>query len=190
MSIAGGSQNAPPRAKAIAATAMQMFTKMANRWAERICEDDECKAFIAALADTDVRVTSAHDSYLINLASSDPFLRARSIESYSSELARCEALKLDYLVSHPGNYMDDRESGIARNADAIAEALDRVTGSTMLLFETTAGSGTVIGSSFEEMAALIARIPEPYRTRVGVGKAEELHRVIPHRYRPGYLTRS
>jgi deoxyribonuclease-4 len=147
---------------------MQMFTKMANRWAERACEDDECKAFVAALADSGVRKTSAHDSYLINLASPDPVLRARSIESFSAEFARCEALSLDYLVSHPGNYMDDRESGIARNADAIVEVLDRVKGRTMLLMESTAGGGTVIGSTFEEMAALISRIPPPYRKRVGV----------------------
>lgn len=147
---------------------MQIFTKMANRWAERLCEDDECKAFVAALADTDVRQTSAHDSYLINLASPDAVLRARSIESFSSEFARCEALNLDYLVSHPGNYMDDRESGISRNADAIVEVLDRVKGRTMLLMETTAGGGTVIGSTFEEMAALISRVPRPYRKRVGV----------------------
>ena len=168
VSIAGGSHNAPVRAKAIAATAMQMFTKMANRWAERVCEDDECKAFLAALADTEVRKTSAHDSYLINLASPDPVLRARSMESFSAELARCEALNLDYLVSHPGNFMDDRESGIARNADAIADVLQQSNGRTMLLLETTAGSGTVIGSTFEEMAAIIARVPTPHRSRVGV----------------------
>ncbi|HVD59528.1 MAG TPA: deoxyribonuclease IV [Gemmatimonadaceae bacterium] len=168
VSIAGGSHNAPARAKAIGATAMQMFTKMANRWAERACEDDECKAFHAALKETNVRYTSAHDSYLINLASPDPILRARSIESFSLELARCEALDLKSLVSHPGNYMDDRESGIARNADAITQALDRNSGRTMILFETTAGSGTSIGSTFEEMAILIRRVPMPYRNRVGV----------------------
>jgi deoxyribonuclease IV len=168
VSVAGGSHNAPVRAKAIAATAMQMFTKMANRWAERACEDDECKAFHVALAETEVKQTSAHDSYLINLASPDATLRARSIESFSKELERCAALKLDYLVSHPGNYMDDRESGIARNADAVVEALDRVPGKTKILFETTAGSGTSIGSSFEEMAQLIARIPKQFRARIGV----------------------
>jgi len=168
VSIAGGSHNAPVRAKAIEATAMQMFTKMANRWAERACEDDECKAFHVALAETDVKQTSAHDSYLINLASPDPTLRARSIESFTKELERCAALKLDYLVSHPGNYMDDRESGIARNADAVVEALERVPGKTKILFETTAGSGTSIGSTFEEMASLIKRIPKQFRTRIGV----------------------
>jgi deoxyribonuclease-4 len=168
VSIAGGSHNAPVRAKAISATAMQMFTKMANRWAERACEDDECKAFHVALAETDVKRTSAHDSYLINLASPDATLRARSIESFSKELERCAALKLDYLVSHPGNYMDDRESGIARNADAVVEALEKVPGKTKILFETTAGSGTSIGSTFEEMAQLIQRIPKQFRARIGV----------------------
>ena len=168
ISIAGGTREAPARAKTIGATAMQIFTKMANRWAERACEDDECKAFRTALADTDVTVMSAHDSYLINLASPDATLRARSIESFVSELRRCEALGLDYLVSHPGNYMDDRASGLARNAEAIGIALEMVQGDVMILMETTAGSGTAIGSSFEEMWELIDLVPATHRDRVGV----------------------
>jgi deoxyribonuclease-4 len=159
---------APPRAKAIGATAMQIFTKMANRWAERACEDDECRAFRAALAETDVTVMSAHDSYLINLASPDPVLRARSLESFTMELRRCDALGLHYLVSHPGNFMDDRASGIARNAEAIGIALERVPGDVMILMELTAGSGTAIGSSFIEMNELIQQVPSPLRKRVGV----------------------
>lgn len=147
---------------------MQIFTKMANRWAERACEDDECKAFRTALDDTDVSVISAHDSYLINLASPDPVLRARSIESFTLELRRCEALGLDYLVSHPGNFMDDRASGIARNADAITTALESVPGTVKILMEMTAGSGTSIGSSFTEMNDLIEQVPAALRNRVGV----------------------
>lgn len=168
ISIAGGTHEAPPRARTIGATAMQIFTKMANRWAERACEDDECVAFRAAVALTDLTVMSAHDSYLINLASPDPVLRARSLESFVSELKRCEALGLDYLVSHPGNYMDDRASGVARNAEAIGIALEAVGGRTMILMETTAGSGTSIGASFEEMAQLIELVPAALRARVGV----------------------
>ena len=167
-STAGGTPAAPARAKAIAATAMQIFTKQANRWAERECEEIECTAFRAAVADADLRTLTAHDSYLINLASPDPALRARSVESFMCELRRCESLGLDALVSHPGNYMDDRASGVARNADAITEALSRVPGRARLLLETTAGSGTAIGASFEELAELIARVPEPLRARVGV----------------------
>jgi deoxyribonuclease-4 len=168
VSIAGGTANAPARAKAIGATTMQVFTKMASRWAERSCADEECLAFRAALADSGVRVTVAHDSYLINLASPDAALRRKSLESFISELARGEALGIDLLVSHPGNYMDDRASGVRRNADAITEALERVPGRTALCLETTAGSGTALGATFEELAGLIALIPEPHRRRVGV----------------------
>ena len=167
-SIAGGTSAAPPRAKAIGATAMQMFTKMASRWAERTCDEDECRAFGTALKETEVAATTAHDSYLINCASPDNLLRARSIESLVMELERCDALALNYLVSHPGNFMDDRASGIARNAEAIGLALDRVQPNVTLLLELTAGSGTVLGSTFEEMAALIQAIPAPWRGRVGV----------------------
>jgi deoxyribonuclease-4 len=168
VSTAGGIPTAPPRAKAIEATAMQIFTKQANRWAERDCEAEETQAFATALADTAVRATVSHDSYLINLASPDPTLRARSIDSFAAELRRCEALGLTFLVSHPGNYMDDRESGLARNADAITECLERVPGRTVLCMETTAGSGTALGSSFEELARLLELVPEPHRSRMGV----------------------
>ena len=168
VSIAGGTREAPPRARAIGATVMQIFTKMANRWAERVCEGDECTAFTDALASTRVRATVAHDSYLINLASPDETLRRRSIESFVGELQRCEALRLTYLVSHPGNYIDDRASGIQRNADAITEALTRVPGKTVLCMETTSGSGTAIGATFEDLAALIDAVPEPYRSRVAI----------------------
>ncbi len=147
---------------------MQIFTKMANRWAERLCLDDECKAFRAALRATNVVSTIAHDSYLINLASPDPVLRARSLESFVAELQRCEALGLQFLVSHPGNYMDDRESGIARNADAISEALTLVPGKTVLCLETTSGAGTSLGATFEELAAIIARVDGSVRRRMGV----------------------
>ena len=150
------------------ATAMQIFTKMANRWAERVCADDECRAFRAALAQTHVRVTMAHDSYLINLASPDDTLRRRSIESFVAELQRCEALGLDVLVSHPGNHMGDLESGLRRNADAIAEALERVPGRCIIALEGTAGSGTSLGGRFEELAKIIELVPAPSRSRMAV----------------------
>ncbi len=147
---------------------MQIFTKMASRWAERECADAECAAFREALATTDVQVTMAHDSYLINLASPDATLRRRSIESFVAELRRCEALGVDLLVSHPGNHMGDHASGIERNADAIGEALSRVPGRCRLALETTAGSGTALGATFNDLAAVMARVPAPLRDRIGV----------------------
>ena len=147
---------------------MQIFSKMANRWAERECLDDECVQFRTALAETSVAATIAHDSYLINLASPDALLRARSIDSFVAELRRCDALGLQYLVSHPGNFMDDREAGIGRNADAITEALERAPGGVVVCMETTVGSGTSIGGTFAELAELVARVAPSVRHRMGV----------------------
>ena len=147
---------------------MQLFTKMASRWRERECVDDECTQFRERLAATRVGATMAHDSYLINLASPDPVLRARSTESFTAELRRCRALGLHYLVSHPGNFMDQREAGIARNAEGINAALAAAPGETILCLETTAGSGTALGATFEELAAIIELVDVKYRQRVGI----------------------
>jgi len=168
ISTAGGVPASPGRAKAVGATAMQIFTKMANQWRERECEPEECAAFREGIAETEVRAISAHDSYLINLASPKDDLRARSLQSFIAELRRCNALGLHYLVSHPGNYMDDRESGIARNADSISAGLAAAPGDTLLLLETTAGSGTALGATFEELSTIIERIDPEVRSRVGV----------------------
>src|SRR5256885_2557898 len=158
VSSAGGVPEAPARAATLRATALQLFTKMANRWAERDCADEECLAFRERLAMTDVVATMAHDSYLINLASPDPVLRARSTASFTNELRRCEALGMDFLVSHPGNYMDERQAGIARNAESINEAFAAAPGATVLCLETTAGSGTSLGATFEELASILSLI--------------------------------
>lgn len=168
VSSAGGTPAAPPRAHAIGATVMQLFTKQAARWAERDCADEECRAFGEAIAAASVVSVTAHDSYLINLASPDEVLRRRSLDSLVAELRRCAALGIGHLVSHPGNYIDDRVSGIARNADAIAETLERVPGTTTLCLETTAGTGTALGASFDELASLIEAVPAPHKSRIGV----------------------
>ncbi len=168
VSSAGGTHNAPVRAKALAGTAMQLFTKQANQWRERECDEAEVTAFVAAMADSGVAAVSAHDSYLINLASPKEDLRARSLASFMCELRRCDALGIHFLVSHPGNYMDERNSGVARNADSITEALERVPGTVKLLLETTAGSGTALGATFEELRDIIDRVAIEQRGRVGV----------------------
>jgi hypothetical protein len=121
VSSAGGTHEAPPRARAIGATAMQLFTKMANRWAERACESDECSAFTAAVGTTAVAATMAHDSYLINLAAPDHDLWTKSIDAFVIELLRAEKLGIPYLVTHPGCYTTaTEEGGLLR----VIEALD------------------------------------------------------------------
>ena len=168
VSSAGGVDKAPARADEIGASAMQLFSKTPNQWKEPAIDATTAAAFRTQLEASGVRFTTAHDSYLINLASPDETLRARSLDSFQRELQRCHALGLHALVSHPGNYMDDRASGLARNADAITEALEAEVGPTRLCMELTAGQGTVLGSTFEEMAALLARIPAVLQPRLGV----------------------
>lgn len=169
VSTAGGCRNAPERAADIGATAIQIFTKQPNRWAEVILSDDECAAYRAGIADRGVVYANAHDSYLINLASPDPVLRDRSLAAFKAELRRAEMLGLDALVTHPGNATDgDLARGLAQNAALIEESLEEVGGRVMVLVETTAGSGKVIGSKFEELAEMIERVSPANRPRVGV----------------------
>ena len=86
VSIAGGVSTAVERARAIGATAIQIFTKTSNQWKEPAIEAEERAAFRRAVASSPIAFTNAHDSYLINLASPDPVLWVRSLVSFTSEL--------------------------------------------------------------------------------------------------------
>ena len=126
-----------------------------------------CAAFRRAVEKSGLRAVISHDSYLINLASPDPRLSARSVAAFTAELRRCRALGIRHVVSHPGNYIDDRDLGLRRNAAAYARCLRAVPGGPMVLLETTAGTGTALGSTFEELARLRALIPPGLRRRIG-----------------------
>lgn len=167
VSTQGGVHTAPGRAEAIGATALQLFTKTPNQWREPVIDADTRARFLEEMQRTEIRAAVSHDSYLINLASPDSTLSARSVKSFIAELTRCEALGVPYVVSHPGNYMEDRDRGLERNAANYARCLTEVPGKVMVLLETTAGTGTALGRSFEELATLRRLIPEPHRSRIG-----------------------
>lgn len=167
VSIQGGVHTAPERATLIGATAIQVFTKTPNQWRDPVTTADEGDRFRKELRRTGLRAVVAHDSYLINLASPDPALSARSIASFIAELRRCEMLGIRAVVSHPGNYITDRQAGLSRNAESYTRCLETVPGRVKILLEGTAGSGTALGSTFEELAELRERIPGPHRERVG-----------------------
>lgn len=161
--------NAAVRAREIEATAIQIFTRQPNRWADRPIPEASAAAFRADCAGAGVRYAVSHDSYLINLATHDPVLRERSVVAFHEELRRARLLGLDAVVSHPGNATDgDRPRAIRQNAALAGEALEEIGGEFMLLLETTAGSGQALGARFEELAELLAAVPEPARARVGV----------------------
>lgn len=166
VSTAGGPATAPARGAAIGATALQIFTKTPNMWREPLVSGEVATAFLRAREAHPVAVIVSHDSYLINLASPDPALRARSMAAFAGELRRAEALGLDAVVSHPGNFMDDREAGLERNARAITDALREVPGNVRVYLESTAGGGTVLGRTFEELRTLRDLVGEDVRPRV------------------------
>jgi deoxyribonuclease-4 len=167
VSIRGGVETALARATAIGASAIQVFTKTPNQWREPTLTDASRTAFQRECERTGIASIVSHDSYLINLASPDPVLRARSAESFAAELRRCEALGIRWVVSHPGNFIDHRESGLLRNAEAYTRCLEAVPGKVGVLMETTAGCGTALGCTFEELTALRDAIGEQVRHRVG-----------------------
>jgi deoxyribonuclease-4 len=166
VSTQGGVQSALARGKAIGATAIQVFTKTPNQWRDPVLSEESCMAFRRERDRTEIASIVAHDSYLINLASPDPVLAARSAESFTAELRRCDRLGIAAVVSHPGNFIDDRRAGLRRNAAAITRCLQEVPGAVMILLETTAGSGTALGASFVVLAALRATIGQRVRHRI------------------------
>ncbi|MEO5824504.1 MAG: deoxyribonuclease IV [Gemmatimonadales bacterium] len=166
VSTQGGCPTAPRRGFAIGATAIQLFTKTPNMWREPEVTPEVAADFHRAREVHPVEFAVSHDSYLINLASPDPALRAKSIAAFIGELTRSEALALDGIVSHPGNYIDDHDAGLERNAMAITEALRATPGEVPVLLETTAGSGTVLGRTFEELACIRDLVAEDVRHRV------------------------
>ncbi|MDX1567286.1 MAG: deoxyribonuclease IV [Longimicrobiales bacterium] len=169
VSSAGGVQNAPGRAREIESVSLQLFTKQPSRWAEPVIDAETAEAFHAEREGEGIRVTVAHDSYLINLSSPDPELWERSYACFEGELRRSAALGLDFVVTHPGNATDgDMESGLARNAQGVGRALEAVPDGPVVLLELTAGSGTSVGATFENLAAILEGVPEKLRSRVGV----------------------
>jgi deoxyribonuclease IV len=166
VSVQGGVHTAPSRGKAIGATAIQVFTKTPSQWREPGLSVESCDAFRKECKRHKITTIVAHDSYLINLASPDPVLSARSEAAFMAELRRCQAFGVPYLVSHPGNYMDDHAAGVARNAAAYSRCLRAVPDSPVVLLETTAGCGTALGCTFEELAMLRAAVAADVRDRV------------------------
>ncbi len=168
MSIAGGHDQSIDRAAAFAMEALQIFTKNANQWQAKPIDPTAAERFRLRWAESGMCALVAHDSYLINLASPDDALREKSRLAFRDELDRCELLGVPYLVTHPGAHMGDGvEAGLARVAEAIDRIHDeRPNGTTTILLETTAGQGTALGRTFEDLAGIIDGVAD--KTRVAV----------------------
>jgi len=170
VSSEGGVNLAPARAAAVGARVLQLFTKQPSRWAEPKLIRTVVDAFRAARVAHGITVAVSHDSYLINLSSPDPRLWRKSQRCFAGELTRAATLGLEYVVTHPGNATDgDIAAGIERNAMGISQSLGAIGDApTLVLLELTAGSGTSVGGSFENLRAIIDALPAEQRPRIGV----------------------
>jgi deoxyribonuclease IV len=168
MSMAGGLHKALLSAQAHACDTVQLFTKNNNQWQGKPLGDEDVRLFRATLREVGLQMPTAHDSYLINLASPDTVLYERSIAAFVDEMERAEALGLAYLVMHPGTPTDgDDDAGLTRIAQALDTVQRRCAGYTVqILLETTAGQGKSLGHRFEHLGSLFERVQQPERLGV------------------------
>ena len=169
VSASGGVDKAIGRATALDMTAFQIFTKNANQWNAKPLDPAVIERFREGVAaNPQIKTVVAHDSYLINLASPDDAAWEKSIGALQIELERCDQLGIPYLVSHPGAHMGTGvDTGTARVAQAINIIHDRLPdGACSLTIETTAGQGSTLGRTFEEIAQIIDGVED--RRRVSV----------------------
>jgi deoxyribonuclease-4 len=168
LSIAGGLPRAVDRAQASRCEALQIFTKSAGQWRARSLPADEIARFRERVAETGIHPVVAHNSYLINVATAQPELRAQSIASLGEEIDRADALGLDGLVMHPGSFTSGTEAdGLRLIAEALTRLLEARPKVTLrILLEHTAGQGTNLGHRFEHLAEIIHRVGD--RDRLGV----------------------
>lgn len=170
LSIAGGYHKAADAAGVLGMQTVQIFTKNNNQWQGKPLSAEDIRAFREAVSRNELQRPCAHDSYLINLASPDDALWNKSLDAFTIELERAEALGLAGVVMHPGSYLDSgEEAGLQRVADGLAESLKRTQRARVEVWvETTAGQGTNLGHRFEHLKFLIDRVRPTERLGVCV----------------------
>lgn len=165
MSIAGGVDKAFDQAEKTGCDTMQIFTKNNNRWKGRDLRPDEIERFHRRQTETGIAPVVTHASYLLNLGTPDDALWEKSTNGLIDELERCEVLGIPYLVLHPGAHV---KSGVEAGLARVSAALDNVHRAlphhkVKVALEITAGQGTTLGRTFEELAAIIDATEQPER---------------------------
>ncbi len=170
MSAAGGLENAFDAARDVGCDSLQIFVRNQRQWNARPLSQDQIDRFRAAAGAKGRAVfpVVAHASYLLNLASPDRTMRDKSIAAMIDELTRCEALGVESLIFHPGAHMDEP---LATGIKRIVASLNRVTAATsgfatLILLESTAGQGSSIGHTFDQLGQILAAAKTPQRLGV------------------------
>ena len=171
ISIAGGIDNSVIRAEELRCNTMQIFSKNASTWREKILKKDEVESFRENLKNSSINPVFIHTSYLINLASPSDELYFKSINAFLEEMKRADLLLPDpYLITHPGAHTGaGEEYGIQRIIRALNIILKKSADlnlKTMILLEDTAGSGTHLGYTFRQLKRMIEGAKD--RRRIGM----------------------
>lgn len=157
VSVAQGIFKVFDNAKSIGANCCQIFTHSPRSWAFNLIPEDTGKLFKEMYHKNDIKPIVVHDSYLPNLASEDANMRNKSIDSIKKEFISCNRLGLEFLNIHPGAHKEQsKDAGLSQICDSL-NSLKEYAGKVTLLFENTSGSGTVLGSTFEELKFLLDR---------------------------------
>ncbi len=169
ISASGGVENAPLNAHAIGAKAFAFFTKNQRQWfaaAYTAQNIDLFKARCEEFAFLPDQILP-HSSYLINLGNPGEEEVKKSRQAFIDEMSRCEQLGINRLNFHPGSHLNQIsvDDCLDRIAESINMALDRTNGVTAVL-ENTAGQGTNLGHTFEQLAHIIDKVDD--KSRVGV----------------------
>jgi deoxyribonuclease IV len=168
MSIAGEVGEALIRGKLVGCDCIQIFTKSSRQWASKPLSKEEIEKFKHNQAETGIATVIAHDSYLVNLGAPDEAMRTKSVNGFIDELHRCEALGVPTLVAHPGAHVG---SGIENGIKTIAKSIDEAHAATKgfkvrIALEITAGQGSTLGHTFQEMAQIFDAVVENERLRL------------------------
>lgn len=156
VSIDAGLAQTLDRAIAIGAECLQMFVSPPQSWRSPGHNEQAVAAFRARRQEAGVAPVFLHSVYLINLVSSDPVLRERSQRSLATYLTWAHRLEIDGVITHLGSARDLGPEEAARQLpEALARVLEDSVGEALLLLETTAGPGAILGSTFEELGEAI-----------------------------------
>ncbi|MEI8341281.1 MAG: deoxyribonuclease IV [Verrucomicrobiota bacterium] len=165
MSIAGGADKAIDRALSIGCTAMQIFVKNNMQWFATPFSASEISGFCVHPRREELEFVFGHTGYLINLAAINPETHAQSVRSLREELIRADQLELPFLVLHPGAHLG---AGVEAGLQKVVESLDGIFAEipgvkTRVALEITAGQGTCLGHTFEQLSFILQNAREPER---------------------------
>jgi deoxyribonuclease-4 len=166
-SVAGGLHLAFDRIEQVGGESLQIFTRNQRQWKPKPLSSEEIALFRAAQEKFPEMPVASHASYLLNLATDKAELLEKSVAALILEFERCHLLGVPYVVMHPGSHGGKGvEAGLSRFVAGMDHALAAGYDDVMLLLETTAGQGTGLGSTFEELAYI--RQNSKFPERIGV----------------------